>query len=154
MNKYIVFHYPERCIKCWSCEVACKQWHGIKAGTVKLRRVEEITSGTYPDVERTFKSVSCLHCPKPRCIEVCPQGAITKRPEDGIVVVDREKCIGCKLCYDACPVHAPQYDEDGLMSKCDLCLERLAKGEVPVCVATCPTGALKWGELAEMLKKK
>lgn len=153
MNKYIFKFDPDRCIKCFSCEVACKQWHGIKAGTVKLRRVEEITSGTFPDVKRTFKSLSCLHCPVPRCIEVCPQGAIIKRSEDGIVVVDREKCSGCRLCQDACPVHAPQFGDDGIMIKCDMCLDRIEKGEIPFCAANCPTGALTWGTMEEMLKR-
>ena len=112
-KQYVFYHDTDRCIKCFACEVACKQWHGIKAGTIKLRRVEEITTGVFPDVKRTFKSVSCMHCIKPKCIEACPEGAITKREEDGIVIMDGAKCTGCRSCLEACAIKAPQFREDG-----------------------------------------
>ncbi len=140
----------ERCIKCWSCEVACKAWKGIDAGTVSLRRVIEITSGEFPAVKRTFLSMSCMHCEKPACEAVCPTGAISKRPEDGVVVVDQTKCIGCRYCFFACPFGVPQYDKT--MQKCDMCLDRLAEGKEPACVATCPTRALHFGTMEELSK--
>ena len=149
-NQYIFYHDPERCIKCYACEIACEQWHGIKAGTMKFRKVTETTTGTYPDVKRVFRSTACLHCPRPRCIEACAQGAISKRPEDGVVLVDRSKCTGCRACEEACPVHAPQFDEDGTMQKCDMCLDRIEKGQTPFCVATCPTQALSWGRVENL----
>jgi anaerobic dimethyl sulfoxide reductase subunit B len=152
-NKYVFIINQDRCIGCYACETACQQWHGIKAGTVKYRRVEEITAGTYPDVDLGFRSVACLHCSKPNCIKVCPQEAISKREEDGIVVVDRDKCNGCRACYDACPVHAPQFGEDGTMQKCDMCLEEINQGRTPMCAATCPTKALRWGTIESFLPK-
>jgi anaerobic dimethyl sulfoxide reductase subunit B len=141
-KQYLFYHDPGRCIKCFACEVACKQWHGIPAGTIKLRRVEETTIGTFPKVKRTFKSISCMHCARPRCVEACPQEAISKRKEDGIVIVDANKCNGCRSCLEACPIGIPQFGEDGKMQKCDMCLERLENGQQPICVATCPTQAL------------
>jgi anaerobic dimethyl sulfoxide reductase subunit B (iron-sulfur subunit) len=151
MNKrYAFFFEADRCLNCWSCEVACKQWHGIKAGTVKPRRVVEITRGTFPDVKRTFLSLSCRHCAKAPCAAACPTHAISQRVEDGIVVVDSLKCIGCRTCLDACPFGMPQYAEDGTMQKCEMCLDRLALGQKPICAETCPSQALHWGTLEEL----
>ncbi len=135
---------PERCLKCYACEIACQQWHGIKAGTFKLRKIAEITEGTFPDVKRTFLNLSCRHCKKAPCASACPTGAIIQREADGIVTVDREKCNGCQACFEACPYGVPQFDEKGLMHKCDMCLDRLENGQSPICAATCPTGALQW----------
>ena len=119
-TQYGFYFDSDRCIKCKSCEVACKQWKGTKASTINLRRVEEITTGVFPDVKRRFISTSCQHCAKAPCIEVCPAKAIVKRP-DGIVTVNQSECIGCKVCLEACPFGAPQFGEDGLMQKCDMC---------------------------------
>jgi anaerobic dimethyl sulfoxide reductase subunit B len=155
-TQYGFYFDTNRCIKCKSCEVACKQWKGIQAGTVKLRRVEEVTKGVFPDVQRLFFSISCRHCAKAPCIEACPVGAIIKRP-DGIVVVQQDKCNGCRICLEACPFGAPQFGEDGLMQKCDMCLDRIENGQTPMCAATCPTQALSWGttrELADLASRK
>jgi anaerobic dimethyl sulfoxide reductase subunit B len=147
--QYSFYFNTDRCLKCKSCEVACKQWKGIKAGTISLRRVKEFTTGVFPNVKRRFFSVSCRHCARPRCIEVCPAKAIVKRP-DGIVSVNPEVCIGCKVCLEACPFGVPQFNEDGIMQKCDMCLERIENGQIPVCAAACPVQALRWGPLAEL----
>ncbi|NLF15511.1 MAG: 4Fe-4S dicluster domain-containing protein, partial [Anaerolineaceae bacterium] len=113
----------------------------------------DVWNGTFPDVTRTFVSMSCLHCGDPACASVCPTGAITKRAEDGIVVVDQDKCIGCHYCFYACPFGVPQYGPDGKMYKCDFCLDRLEEGKEPACVATCPTGALHSGTMEELAKR-
>jgi Fe-S-cluster-containing dehydrogenase component len=90
-----------------------------------------------------------MHCEHPACVAVCPSGALSKREEDGIVVVDKETCINCKSCLAACPFDVPQYDEK--MDKCDACLSlgRLER-EQPRCVITCPCQALHFGELSEL----
>jgi DMSO reductase iron-sulfur subunit len=143
---------PDRCTKCWSCQVACKAWKGTKAGTVNIRRVLDIWGGTFPNVTRTFISLSCMHCEKPACMAVCPVGAVSKRVEDGIVLVDQSKCIGCHSCFFACPFGVPQFGEDGTMQKCDYCLDRLEAGKAPACAANCPTKALHSGTMEELSK--
>ena len=148
-SKYGFYFDSDRCIKCKSCEVACKQWKGIKANTIKLRKVEEITNGIFPDVKRCFFSISCRHCAKAPCIAVCPTKAIVERP-DGIVIVEQDKCIGCRACLEACPFGAPQFGNDGLMQKCDMCFDRVDHGQIPICAATCPTRALSWGTIDKL----
>jgi anaerobic dimethyl sulfoxide reductase subunit B len=147
---YAFTHDPERCIKCFSCETACKQWREIAPATIKLRRVYENTAGAFPDVTRTFHSISCQHCADAPCIAACPPGAISKRPAgaqlkvDAIVTVDASLCDGCGQCLAACPFAVPQFDTSGLMHLCDLCSDRLAEGKDPMCSDVCPTQALRF----------
>ena len=144
-NKRYDFSFnTDRCIKCWACEVACQQWKSIKPGTIKLRKVTEITTGTFPAVQRKFFSETCRHCTDAPCAAACPEKAIYIREEDGIVLVDTEKCNGCRACFDACPYGIPQFNEEGKMQKCDMCLDRIQNGQEPICAATCPTLALRW----------
>jgi anaerobic dimethyl sulfoxide reductase subunit B (iron-sulfur subunit) len=146
MSKQYVFYYDAgRCVQCHTCEVACKSVHDLEPG-VKWRRVNENWNGDYPDVTRAFFSAACMHCEEPACVAVCPTGAITKRSEDGIVVVDRDKCNGCHDCFSACPYSVPQFGNDGIMQKCDFCS---GIGREPVCVASCPAEALNYGTLDE-----
>jgi len=103
-------------------------------------------------------SLSCLHCATPLCISVCPTNAISKREEDGIVVVEAEKCQGkdnCDRCVVACPYGIPQFgpEEKAKMQKCDFCLERLKEGKKPACVIHCPAYALDAGLLEELIAK-
>lgn len=149
-TQYGFYADTSRCIQCWACTIACKQWNNIEAGTIARRRVIEINDGTYPNVQRTLLSVSCMHCADAPCEKVCPAGAINKRAKDGIVVVDKEKCIGCKYCFFACPFGVPQYTNEG-MDKCDCCLGNgVEPGDTPHCVATCPTKALHYGTMEEL----
>jgi anaerobic dimethyl sulfoxide reductase subunit B (iron-sulfur subunit) len=137
----------ERCVQCYGCEVACKSWRDGELG-IRWRRVYNIWQGHYPKVKNLSASVSCMHCVEPSCLKACPVQAIQKREEDGIVIVDRGKCIGCKACLKACPFGAPQFGADRKMQKCDMCLNEadLSK-EAPPCVETCPTKALKFGKM-------
>ena len=151
--QYAFYVETERCIGCNTCVMACLDWKDIKPGQhLQLRRVTTIESGKCPDVRLTNLSLSCMHCGKPACMAVCPTGAISKRAEDGIVVVDQNKCIGCRYCFFACPFGAPQFGDDGTMQKCTYCLDRTTKGLDPACVATCPAHALHAGTMEELAK--
>ncbi|MGO1070582.1 4Fe-4S dicluster domain-containing protein [Lysobacter sp. CA199] len=99
---------------------------------------------------------SCLHCEQPACVTVCPTGASYKRAEDGIVLVDEDKCIGCKLCSWACPYGAREYSQvEGVMKKCTLCIDRIYNENLseserqPACVQACPTRARHFGDLGD-----
>jgi anaerobic dimethyl sulfoxide reductase subunit B len=143
-DTYAFSHDPERCIKCYTCEIACKQWRAIVPGTIKLRRVYEVTTGEFPQVSRVFHSVACQHCPDAPCISACPLGAISKGAIDGIVRVDQARCDGCRQCLEACRLGVPQFDGTGVLHLCDLCSDRLAEGKQPICTESCPTQALRW----------
>jgi len=150
MSKQLGFYVEiDKCVQCHACEVACKSAHQSDL-SVARRRVTILWSGAYPEVKSVGVSLSCMHCGQPACEAVCPAGAISKRPEDGVVVVDQEKCIGCHYCFFACPFGVPQYGDDGTMDKCDLCADRRAEGLEPACVKTCPAEALHFGPLDEL----
>jgi anaerobic dimethyl sulfoxide reductase subunit B (iron-sulfur subunit) len=140
----------DRCVQCHACEVACKSWNELELG-VRWRRVAELWAGNFPEVRNKTVSLSCMHCAKPSCLEICPAKAISKRPENGIVVVDQSKCTGCRSCSAACPFHVPQYGQAGKMQKCNFCISRIEQGKQPSCVATCPGEALKSGPLDGLL---
>lgn len=150
-KQYGFYINVDRCVQCHSCEVACKTHNSIELG-ITWRKVVGIWAGRYPDLTNRTISYACMHCGEPECVAVCPAEAIMKRPEDGIVVVDRSQCIGCGSCAESCPFGAPQYGNDGTMQKCDLCVERLARGKQPVCVETCPGEALQFGTMEQLSK--
>jgi len=159
MTQYGFYFDQNRCIGCHTCSVACKDWYDIPAGLINWRRVELVERGTFPDLFVAYTSTACNHCGIPPCMKACPEKAISKRESDGIVVVDREKCLGnkeCNMrCLNACPWKAPQFgpEEGAKMQKCNLCLERLEQGKAPICVEACPMYALDAGPL-ELLREK
>jgi DMSO reductase iron-sulfur subunit len=137
------FHFDmSRCIGCRSCEVACNEQND-NPPHVKWRRVGEIEGGSYPHVRRLHVSMSCNHCLEPSCLQGCPVDAYSKLA-NGIVAHDAEACIGCQYCTWSCPYGVPQYHpERRVVTKCHLCVDRIAGGGLPACVQACPTRAIE-----------
>jgi anaerobic dimethyl sulfoxide reductase subunit B (iron-sulfur subunit) len=162
MSKQLAFYFEQKhCTGCYTCQIACKDKNNLEVGE-QFRKVYEITGGEYikkgsaitQDIYAFWISVSCNHCIDPICVKKCPTGALKKRLEDGIVVVDKNKCVGCSSCVKSCPYEAMQYDSDTKkVSKCDFCLDLIESGKDPVCVSACPMRALSYGEL-ELLQEK
>ncbi len=142
-----------RCINCRTCEIACKDVNHAGPG-VRIRRVRAFEGGDFPKVYAYNVSMSCNHCEDPACLKSCPAGAYSKRAEDGIVVHDPARCIGCRYCTWACPYGAPQYDpKAGRVVKCNMCLGRTAEGEPPACVAACPLRAIEVGPFEDVSRR-
>jgi len=160
------------CVGCHACAVNCKEWnsgghaapltdvdpYGAKPIGVWFNRIHtfEATAGDGEPSRTVHFPKSCLHCEDAACVSVCPTGASFKREEDGIVLVNEAKCIGCKLCSWACPYGAREYDADeGVMKKCTLCIDRIYNenmdevDRVPACVSTCPASARHFGDFAD-----
>lgn len=176
--------------KCWEkgkegckdCTLECHKVHNVpEIGNIK----EEIKwiwtehfENAFPNMESHYMSeaflhkpfmVLCNHCTNPSCVRVCPTKATYKRPQDGIVMMDYHRCIGCRYCMAACPFGARSFNfreprlsikvqnlrkdfparERGVVEKCNFCEERLAVGQKPACVTACKVGALAFGDLGD-----
>jgi DMSO reductase iron-sulfur subunit len=135
-----------RCIGCRSCFVACKSENRTPLRT-DWRAVVERESGVYPNAKREFVSLACNHCDEPACLNACPVDAITKRESDGVVLIDQDKCVGCRYCSSVCPYGAPRIDTDtNKVSKCTMCAHRLDADLKPACATVCLTGAIQFVE--------
>lgn len=155
MTRFAMVVDLRRCVGCQTCTAACKHANATPPG-VQWRRVLDIESGEYPNVQRTFLPIACMHCDEPPCEEVCPTTATKKRP-DGLVSIDYDLCIGCANCVMACPYEARSivheakfaYGDEPIASeaarfdparinvstKCTFCIERIDQaaitGQVP-----------------------
>ena len=165
-NTSVRFYCDEsRCIDCHGCEVACKEAHHLPVG-VNRRRVMTLNEGVIG--KESYISIACQHCADSPCEQVCPVDCFYVRA-DGIVLHDKDKCIGCGYCLYACPFGAPQFPREGVfgakgsMDKCTFCAggpeethsekenklygqNRIAEGKVPACAAMCSTKALLAGD--------
>ncbi|MDR1421572.1 MAG: 4Fe-4S dicluster domain-containing protein, partial [Coriobacteriales bacterium] len=163
-----------RCIGCHTCSITCKIENNIPDTNSWNRiltiggNVLDTPAGVYPNVTMSFIPLACQHCENPACTRVCPVGATYKREEDGVVIQDYDKCIGCRMCIAACPYtgvrsfnwEEPTYSIDVVLGdrevpthqkhvveKCTMCVHRLAKVEEPACISACPARARYFGDL-------
>jgi len=154
-----------RCIGCQACFAACKSENGVPLG-IQYTWVETHEEGKYPHTKLTFLPRLCNHCDNPPCTPVCPVNATYKR-EDGIVMQDVNRCIGCRYCMAACPYEVRSFlwkepngawpqawngkaeAKQGFVVKCHGCFHRIEKGLKPACVETCVGGARIFGDLQD-----
>jgi len=169
-----------KCIGCRACTVACKSENDVSLGRFRTV-IQEKTYGTFPDTKKVFLPIMCNHCEGkeedkvPPCVKACPEypgerltymtpdgkkiryrgGATYKRP-DGLILIDKELCIGCGKCIDGCPYGVRSFDpfvkagkkpEKQAVDKCDFCKQRLDNGVEPACVNTCQGKARIFGDL-------
>ena len=147
--KYVMVVDLDRCIGCrGGCQVACKTEHEIALGDSRSKLYTMGPEGTYPDLEMYFIAVMCQQCENPSCTAVCPTGACYRNAEDGVINIDKNRCIGCESCKNACPYQAIIVNKEmRIMDKCDLCADRREMGEIPACVKNCSGRALICGDL-------
>jgi len=137
-----------KCIGCHACSTACKSENEVPLG-VNRTWVKYTEKGVFPDTRRFFQVTRCNHCANPPCVYICPTGAMLQRP-DGIVEFNRDTCIGCKACMQACPYDAIYIDpNDHTAAKCHFCAHRTEVGLEPACVVVCPEHAILAGDLSD-----
>ena len=102
MTQLGIFFDQSRCTGCYTCVIACKDWYDLDTGPFGYMRVRCHERGTFPDLAAAYLAQACYHCESPPCVAACPEKAIVKRASDGVVTVDREKCIGNTRCPSKC----------------------------------------------------
>ena len=178
MTRYSMLIDLDRCLACQACVIACKMENNVPASTpeafrggrmvFRTRVVPLGRNGKYPSPQVDIYPVLCNQCDNPPCVAACPTGATFKR-EDGIVLIDWEKCTGCRYCMAACPYGArslmqteePQEYHNpnaippgnvrfrppsGKVDKCTFCAHLVDQGLEPACVAACPAEARVFGD--------
>lgn len=170
MAETAIMYDSSKCTACKGCQVACKQWNQLSSPltsdeytyTKSFQAPLDLAPKTWliinfseedkeVGVDWNFMRNSCFHCTEAACEKACPVGAIT-HAENGAVSINQEKCIGCRYCVASCPFGVPRWDEaTNTTFKCWQCQDRTAAERKPACVSTCPTGALQFGDRADML---
>ena len=161
-----------RCTGCTTCANACKMQNNVPMGMLWNRVLTEggeeydTVAGTFPQVQKGFLPVACQHCENSPCVKACPVGA-TYKDEQGRVLIDYDRCIGCRYCMAACPYNARTFNwkepvrepgfnygdaavpvrQRGVVEKCTFCKERTDQGLEPMCVECCPSRARTFGDL-------
>lgn len=138
----------DRCSGCHTCEVACKHENGIGLGVYWNKVLTVGPTGTFPNIEQYTLPVQCQQCEGAPCVKACPAGASYRDKKTNVVLINKEKCLGCKYCMMACPYGVRWFNEaEKVVEKCTLCPQLTSAGEKPACVKDCCTGARHYGDL-------
>jgi anaerobic dimethyl sulfoxide reductase subunit B (iron-sulfur subunit) len=147
MRKGFIFN-SDRCVNCKACSAAClleNEW------SVSARKVFTYNSDLIPYIPVINLSLACNHCKKPLCLDGCPAGAFYRDNSSSAIVIETDKCIGCSYCTWNCPYDAPKLNVNkGSIEKCNFCYLRINEGVEPGCTSSCPTGALRYGDIPEI----
>lgn len=170
-SKYVMLNDLTKCIGCRACQVACKEWNQLEYDRTYFSNTRDnpvrLASNTYTQVEYKYLPDSdpslperwfyrrhmCMHCEEAACVSACPVGALVKTDE-GPVIYDEWKCIGCRYCMLGCPFSIPKYEWDNWnpgIRKCTMCFDRVGANEEPACSKACLTDAIIFGEREEIL---
>lgn len=167
-KKFVMVIDLSRCKNLKRCQEACNHMHHIHPGQnwIKIYSMQ--------DAEHTapyWQPTTCMHCDEPPCVKVCPVDATFKR-QDGIVLIDSDRCVGCRFCMAACPYSSRVFNweepdipleiaqqsyqcetstpqKKGTVGKCDFCPDMVRKGELPHCITACPNGVFFFGDINE-----
>ncbi len=164
-RKFVMVLDLAKCGNARKCVEACQKMHHLpeeKEWIKVLKMQDNEMSSPY------WQPITCFHCDHPPCVKVCPVDATFKRT-DGIVLIDTDRCIGCRFCMVACPYSSRVFDwsepeltpevaaqpyspetgvpsKKGTVSKCDFCPDKLRVGETPYCATACPNGVIYFGD--------
>jgi len=146
----------KRCIGCDTCAVGCKMENDVPPERFRLNVLDphrdpqlERPLGVYPALSQFWLPTMCQHCSDAPCVAACPTRALWRDDDDGMVSLDKDRCVGCHRCEEACPYDALSFADEttGTADKCSFCDHRLAEGQAPMCQTVCPTRAITSGDL-------
>ena len=146
MARYGMLINTKKCIGCYACRTACQRQNDLLPDESFIR-FEEREVGKYPNVTVEHIPLQCMHCEDAPCEAVCPTHA-TYTTDSGVVLVDEERCIGCKYCMMACPYGVRSWNAaEKCAEKCTLCGHLTSQDKLPACVKSCAAGARFYGDL-------
>src|SRR5512140_2874801 len=143
-KRYALVIDSRKCLNCKACVVACRAENGVPLQHSRNWLKEEVR-GQYPKLLAVSEPEQCHHCQEPACVRAGPTGSSYQRA-DGVVAINAAECVGCRYCMIACPYNARFFRQDkGVVEKCDFCVHRLERGQLPACVETCPSKVRVFG---------
>lgn len=146
-KKYGMVIDCNRCTDCQGCTIACISENNVPDGHYRSW-VKSIEKGVYPNVSTHFLPRLCNNCEDAPCLNLCPTGATYRTPQDGVVHVNRDVCVGCRICVEACPYGSRFVNPlTNTADKCDFCYHRITRGLQPACVDACTGRARIFGDL-------
>lgn len=147
MPNYAMVVDQRRCVGCMACIAACKAENEVPPAHFRTRVIEQV-EGKFPELRMEQRSELCMHCDNPPCVYNCPTRASYKDDKTGMVLLDKDRCVGCKACIAACPYDVRYtHPETGVVDKCTFCSHRVEAGQQPACVTTCVGQSRIFGDL-------